>query len=132
MILTYRRPGPPDTHAMTMVNNVTEMLNYVIAARPLPLNSVIADTIRSTTHHDDHLMSIGVRYTAWQLNGRAARDIRPICADVGSMPIEAWAVQIWMICTRLPARMSDRRPTPRAADRVGPCPQGANSRQPPG
>jgi hypothetical protein len=44
MILTYRRPGPPDTHAMTMVNNVIEVLNYVIAARPLPLNSVIADT----------------------------------------------------------------------------------------
>jgi hypothetical protein len=34
MILTYRRPGPPDTHAMTMVNNVIEVLNYVIAARP--------------------------------------------------------------------------------------------------
>ena len=43
MILTYRRPGPPDTHAMTMVNNVIEVLNYVIAARPLPLNSMIAD-----------------------------------------------------------------------------------------
>ena len=26
MILTYRRPGPPDTHAMTMVNNVIEVL----------------------------------------------------------------------------------------------------------
>ena len=46
MILTYRRPGPPDTHGMTMVNNVIEVLNYVIAARPLPLNSVIADTWR--------------------------------------------------------------------------------------
>jgi hypothetical protein len=34
MILTYRRPGPPDTHAMTMANNVIEMLNYVIAAHP--------------------------------------------------------------------------------------------------
>jgi hypothetical protein len=34
MILTYRRPGPPDTHAMTMANNVIEMLNYVIAAQP--------------------------------------------------------------------------------------------------
>ncbi len=45
MILTYRRPGPPDTHAMTMVNNVIEVLNYVIAARPLPLNSVIADSV---------------------------------------------------------------------------------------
>ena len=47
MILTYRRPGPPDTHAMTMVNNVIEVLNNVIAACPLPLNSVIAD-IRSS------------------------------------------------------------------------------------
>jgi hypothetical protein len=28
---------------MTMVNNVIEVLNYVIAARPQPLNSVIAD-----------------------------------------------------------------------------------------
>jgi hypothetical protein len=46
MILTYRRPGPPDTHAMTMVNNVIEVLNYVIAAHPLLLNFVIAD--RST------------------------------------------------------------------------------------
>ena len=44
MILTYRRPGPPDTHAMTMVNNVIEVLNYVIAAHPLLLNFVIADT----------------------------------------------------------------------------------------
>ena len=43
MILTYRRPGPPDTHAMTMVNNVIEVLNYVIAAHPLLLNFVIAD-----------------------------------------------------------------------------------------
>ena len=34
MILTYRRPDPPDTDAMTMVNNVIEMLNYVIAAHP--------------------------------------------------------------------------------------------------
>jgi hypothetical protein len=30
---------------MTMVNNVIEVLNYVIAARPLPLNSVIADSL---------------------------------------------------------------------------------------
>jgi hypothetical protein len=28
---------------MTMVNNVIEVLNYVIAAHPPPLNSVIAD-----------------------------------------------------------------------------------------
>ena len=45
MILTYRRPGPPDTHAMTMVNNVIEVLNYVIAAHPLLLNFVIADSL---------------------------------------------------------------------------------------
>jgi hypothetical protein len=31
---------------MTMVNNVIEVLNYVIAARPLPLNSVIDDNQR--------------------------------------------------------------------------------------
>jgi hypothetical protein len=30
MILTNRRPCPPDKHAMTMVNNVTGVLNYVI------------------------------------------------------------------------------------------------------
>jgi hypothetical protein len=34
MILTYRRPDPPDTHVLTMVNNVIEVLNYVIAAHP--------------------------------------------------------------------------------------------------
>ena len=33
----------PDTHVLTMVNNVIEVVNYVIAARPSPLNSVIAD-----------------------------------------------------------------------------------------
>jgi hypothetical protein len=43
MILTYRRPDPPDTHVLTMVNNVIEVLNYVIAAHPPPLNYVIAD-----------------------------------------------------------------------------------------
>jgi hypothetical protein len=46
MILTYRRPDPPDTHVLTMVNNVIEVLNYVIAAHPPPLNYVIADTHR--------------------------------------------------------------------------------------
>jgi hypothetical protein len=44
MILTYRRPDPPDTHVLTMVNNVIEVLNYVIAAHPPPLNYVIADS----------------------------------------------------------------------------------------
>ena len=34
----------PDTHVLTMVNNVIEVVNYVIAARPSLLNSVIADT----------------------------------------------------------------------------------------
>jgi hypothetical protein len=33
----------PDTHALTMVNNVIGVVNYVIAARPSLLNSVIAD-----------------------------------------------------------------------------------------
>jgi len=34
----------PDTHAVTMVNNVIAVLNSVIAARPSLLNYVIADT----------------------------------------------------------------------------------------
>ena len=34
----------PDTHVLTMVNNVIGVVNYVIAARPSLLNSVIADT----------------------------------------------------------------------------------------
>jgi hypothetical protein len=34
----------PDTHALTMVNNVIEVINYVIAARPSLLNFMIADT----------------------------------------------------------------------------------------
>ena len=33
----------PDTHVLTMVNNVSGMVNYVIAARPSLLNFVIAD-----------------------------------------------------------------------------------------
>ncbi len=33
----------PDTHVLTMVNNVIEVVNYVIAARPSLLNSVTAD-----------------------------------------------------------------------------------------
>ncbi len=37
----------PDTHVLTKVNNVIEVVNYVIAARPSPLNSVIADTARA-------------------------------------------------------------------------------------
>jgi hypothetical protein len=45
MILTFRRPGPPDTHALTMVNNVIAVVNYVIAARPSLLNFVIADSV---------------------------------------------------------------------------------------
>ncbi len=40
----------PDTHVLTMVNNVTGVINYVIAARPSLLNFVIADTRR----RDDH------------------------------------------------------------------------------
>jgi hypothetical protein len=34
----------PDTHALTMINNVIGMVNYVIAARTSLLNFVIADT----------------------------------------------------------------------------------------
>jgi hypothetical protein len=34
----------PDTHALTMVNNVIEVVNYMIAARPSLLNYVTADT----------------------------------------------------------------------------------------
>jgi hypothetical protein len=34
----------PDTHVLTMVNNVIGVVNYVIAARPSLLNFVIADT----------------------------------------------------------------------------------------
>jgi len=33
----------PDTHVLTMVNNVIGVVNYVIAARPSLLNFVIAD-----------------------------------------------------------------------------------------
>jgi hypothetical protein len=35
----------PDTHVLTMVNNVIGVVNYVIAARPSLLNSVIADRL---------------------------------------------------------------------------------------
>jgi hypothetical protein len=34
----------PDTHVLTMVNNVIGVVNYVIAARPSLLNFMIADT----------------------------------------------------------------------------------------
>jgi len=34
----------PDTHVLTMVNNVIGVVNYVIAARPSLRNFVIADT----------------------------------------------------------------------------------------
>jgi len=35
----------PDTHVLTMVNNVIGVVNYVIAARPSLLNFVIADSM---------------------------------------------------------------------------------------
>ena len=39
----------PDTHVLTMVNNVIGVVNYVIAARPSLLNFVIADNhVRSS------------------------------------------------------------------------------------
>jgi hypothetical protein len=34
----------PDTHVLTMVNNVIGVVNYVIAARSSLINFVIADT----------------------------------------------------------------------------------------
>ena len=43
MILTTDGQVHPDTHALTRVNNVIAVINYVIAARPSPLNFVIAD-----------------------------------------------------------------------------------------
>ena len=44
MILTSDDQVHPDTHVLTMVNNVIEVVNYVIAARPSLLNFMIADT----------------------------------------------------------------------------------------
>jgi hypothetical protein len=35
----------PDTHVLTMVNNVIGVVNYVIAARPSLRNFVIADMV---------------------------------------------------------------------------------------
>jgi len=35
----------PDTHVLTVVNNVIGVVNYVIAARPSLLNFVIADRL---------------------------------------------------------------------------------------
>lgn len=44
IILTPDDQVHPDTHAVTMVDNVIEVVNYVIAARPSLLNFMIADT----------------------------------------------------------------------------------------
>ena len=44
MILTPDDQVHPDTHAMTTVNNVIEVVNYLIAARPSLRNFMIADT----------------------------------------------------------------------------------------
>jgi hypothetical protein len=44
MILTSDDQVHPDTHVLTMVNNVIEVVNYVIAARPSLLNFMIADS----------------------------------------------------------------------------------------
>jgi hypothetical protein len=38
----------PDTHVLTMVNNVIAVVNNVIAAPPSPLNFVIADRSERT------------------------------------------------------------------------------------
>ena len=43
IILTPDDQVDPDTHALTMVNNVIGVVNYVIAARPSLLNFMIAD-----------------------------------------------------------------------------------------
>ena len=44
MIRTPDDQVHPDTHAMTMVNNVIEVINYVIAAPPSLRNFMIADS----------------------------------------------------------------------------------------
>lgn len=44
MILASDDQAQLDTHVMTAVNNVIGVVSYVIAARPSPLNFVIADT----------------------------------------------------------------------------------------
>ena len=46
----------PDTHALTMVNNVIGVVNYVIAARPSLRNFMIADTGTEIAHlrYPDH------------------------------------------------------------------------------
>jgi len=49
MILTSDDQVHPDTHALTMVNNVIAVVNYVIATRPSLLNSVIADRLTDWT-----------------------------------------------------------------------------------
>jgi hypothetical protein len=43
-------------------------------------------------------MSIGIRYTAWQLGGRAARDIRLICFRTCSTSIRVEMAPIWAFC----------------------------------
>jgi hypothetical protein len=43
MILTPDDQVHPDTHVLTMVNNVIGVVNYVIAACPSLLNFMIAD-----------------------------------------------------------------------------------------
>jgi len=44
IILTPDDQVHPDTHALTMVNNVIGVVNYVIAARPSLRNFMIADS----------------------------------------------------------------------------------------
>ncbi len=73
----------PDTHVLTMVNNVIEVVNYVIAARPSLLNSVIADT------------------TAWGLKPSAANYLCLSCYRNGNA-IDASAT--W---SKVPGRRDD-------------------------
>jgi hypothetical protein len=60
----------PDTHVLTMVNNVIGVVNYVIAARPSLRNFVIADTIsrlcgrRSSIHRRQRFTALGIAEAA--------------------------------------------------------------------
>jgi hypothetical protein len=48
----------PDTHVLTMVNNVIGVVNYVIAARPSPLNFMIADIRNAEFPHQGSNMAL--------------------------------------------------------------------------
>ena len=50
----------PDTHVLTMVNNVIGVVNYVIAARPSLLNFVIADSGGQRSRPEPERIASGV------------------------------------------------------------------------